>query len=71
MAEALNVLYKAELIRNRGTRTGINDVESATVEGVDWHNEHRLHGELGHTAPAECETSYLALNPAPGLTQTR
>ena len=27
MAEALNSLFKAELVRNKGPRTGINDLE--------------------------------------------
>ncbi len=32
LAEAFNSLYKAELIRNKGPWTGINDLEIATAE---------------------------------------
>ena len=71
MAEALNSLYKAELIRNRGPWVGINDVEFATAEWVDWYNERRLHGELGHVPPAEFETAFWAANPQPVLLETR
>ena len=71
MAEALNSLYKAELIRNHGPWTGITDVEIATAEWVDWYNERRLHGELDHATPAEFEVAYRALSPAPVLAQTR
>lgn len=39
MAEAFNSLYKAELVRNKG------------VEYIDWYNNQRLHGELGHVPP--------------------
>ena len=60
MAEALNSLDKAELIRNRGPWTGINDVETATADYIDWFNNRRLHGEIGHVPPAEFETAYRA-----------
>lgn len=70
MAEALNSLYKAELIRNRGPWVSINDVEIATAEWVDWYNERRLHGELSHLPPAEVEAAYWAAN-QPDLTETR
>jgi putative transposase len=55
MAEAFNSLYKAELVRNKGPWRGIDDVELATVEYIDWYNNRRLHGELGHLPPAEYE----------------
>ncbi|MGJ3562002.1 integrase core domain-containing protein [Streptomyces sp. INA 01156] len=48
LAEAFNSLFKAELIRNKGPWTGINDVEIAVAEYIDWFNRRRLHGELGH-----------------------
>jgi putative transposase len=54
-AEAFNSLYKAELVRNRGPWHGLNDLEIATVEYIDWYNNRRLHGELGHVPPAEYE----------------
>ena len=44
MAEALNSLFKAELVRNKGPWTGINDLEIAVAEYNDWYNHRRLHG---------------------------
>jgi len=60
MAEALNSLYKAELVRNTGPWEGIDDLEKATAAYVDWYNNQRLHGELGHVPPTEHETAYWA-----------
>jgi hypothetical protein len=36
LAESLNGLYKTELIRRRGPWRGLDDVELATLEWVDW-----------------------------------
>ncbi|MGW3498347.1 IS3 family transposase [Streptomyces sp. NPDC001020] len=58
LAEAFNSLFKAELIRNKGPWTGINDVEIAVAEYIDWFNRRRLHGELGHVPPAEFEARH-------------
>ncbi|WP_084723231.1 integrase core domain-containing protein [Streptomonospora alba] len=55
LAEAFNSLFKAELIRNKGPWRGIDDVEIAVAEYIDWFNQRRLHGELGHLPPAEFE----------------
>jgi putative transposase len=55
MAEAFNSLFKAELVRNKGPWRGLDDLEIATVEYIDWYNNRRLHGELGHIPPAEHE----------------
>lgn len=63
-------LYKAELIRNRGPWTGINDVEIATAEYIDWFNNRRLHGEIGHVPPAELEATYRATTRELSLTKT-
>jgi putative transposase len=57
-AESFNGLYKAELIRHRGPWRGLEDVEYATREYVDWFNHRRLHGELGMVPPAEFEAAY-------------
>lgn len=71
MAEALNSLYKAELVRNRGPWVSINGVEIATAEWVDWWNERRLHGELDWRPPAEVESNYWATRqPALALSET-
>ncbi|MGG5754107.1 IS3 family transposase [Zafaria sp. Z1313] len=55
MAEALNSLFKAELVRNRRPWHDINHLEVAVAEWVDWYNHRRLHGELGHIPPVEYE----------------
>jgi len=60
LAESFNGLYKTELIRHRGPWQGLDDVEYATLEYVDWFNHHRLHGELGMLPPAEFEALYNA-----------
>ena len=64
LAESFNGLYKAELIRHRGPWRGLDDVEYATLEYVDWFNHRRLHGELGMIPPAEFEATYYQ-QPAP------
>jgi putative transposase len=63
MAEAFNSLYKAELVRNKGPWRGIDDLEMATVEYIDWYNNRRLHGELGHVPPAEYEALHAMTHP--------
>jgi len=55
LAESFNGLYKTELIRHAGPWQGLDDVEYATLEYVDWFNHRRLHGELGMLPPAEFE----------------
>jgi len=55
LAESFNGLDKTELIRHRGPWRGLDDVEYATLEYVDWFNQRRLHGELGMVPPAELE----------------
>jgi putative transposase len=63
MAEAFNSLYKAELVRNNGPWRGLDDLEMATVEYIDWYNNRRLHGELGHVPPAEHEALHAMTQP--------
>jgi putative transposase len=60
---AFNSLYKAELVRNKGPWRGIDDLEIATVEYIDWYNNRRLHGELGHIPPAEYEALHALTHP--------
>ena len=57
MAEAINALFKAELIRARGPWRTAPQVELATLEWVWWWNNQRLHSELGYRTPAEVEAS--------------
>jgi len=58
LAEAVNGLYKAELIGRRGPWRGAEQVELATLEWVTWWNERRLHGAIGDIPPAEHEAHY-------------
>ena len=58
LAESFHGLFKTELIRHRGPWRGLDDVEHATLDYVDWFNHRRLHGELGMVPPAEVEASY-------------
>jgi putative transposase len=57
LAESFNGLYKTELIRHCGPWRGLEDVEYATLEYVEWFNHRRLHGELGMMPPAEFEAA--------------
>ena len=58
LAESVNALYKAELIRRRRTWRTLADVELATAEWVDWWNHRRLHSACGDIPPAEFEAAY-------------
>ncbi len=58
LAEALNSLYKAELIRNRGPWEDIDAVELATAEWVHWFNTIRPHSAIGMRTPAEHEAAW-------------
>jgi len=58
LAEAFNSVFKAELIRNLGPWRGIDDVEIAVAEYLDWYNHRRLHGELGLVPPVEYEVNH-------------
>lgn len=60
MAEAVNALYKAELIRQQGPWRTVEQVELATLKYVWWWNNERLHGELDMRTPAEVEAAYYA-----------
>lgn len=58
LAETVNGLYKTELIRRRGPWRGLEHLELATAEWVDWWNRRRLHGAAGDVPPAEFEELY-------------
>ena len=70
MAEAFNSLYKAELVRNKGPWRGLDDLEIATVEYIDWYNNRRLHGELGHLPPVEHEAPHAMTHPVTATLET-
>jgi putative transposase len=58
LAETINGLYKAELIRRRGPWRTAAQVERATAEWVAWWNNQRLHGSCGRMPPAEYEADW-------------
>src|SRR5260370_39754116 len=58
LAESFNGLYKTEVIRHHGPWGGLDDVEDATLEYVDWFNQRRRHGEIGMVPPAELAPRY-------------
>jgi len=58
LAETINGLFKAEVIRKQGPWRSVEAVEFATLEWVDWFNNRRLFGSLGHVPPAEFEEDY-------------
>ena len=59
-AEALNSLYKKELIDREGPWRGVEDVMLATLEWVDGYNSERLHSACGYMPPKEYEDNYYA-----------
>jgi putative transposase len=58
LAETVNGLYKAELIRRQGPWRTADQVELATAAWVEWWNQRRLHSACGHVPPAEYEATY-------------
>jgi len=64
LAESEIGLFKTELIRRRGPWKGLDDVELATLEWVDWHNHRRLHTACQDMTPIEYEQIYYRRHPA-------
>ena len=64
LAETLNGLYKTELIRRRGPRRDVDQVELATLAWVHWFNTERLHSALGDIPPTEFEAAFYAAQQA-------
>ena len=58
LAETVNGIYKAELIRRQGPWRSADQVELATAAWVEWWNQRRLHSACGHVPPAEYEAMY-------------
>lgn len=69
LVESFNGLYKWELIYPQGPWRGLDDVEFATMEYVDWFNHRRLHGgitnDASYTTPAEHEAKFYNQTQAP------
>jgi transposase InsO family protein len=60
LAESVIGLFKAEVIRHEGPWKGLDSVEYATLEWVDWFNHTRLLEPIGYVPPAEFEEAYYA-----------
>ena len=58
LAESLIGLYKTELVKPRRPWKGLDDLEIATAEWVDWYNHRRLHEHCGDIPPAELEAAH-------------
>ena len=60
LAETVIGLFKTEVIRRRGPWRGIEAVEFAALEWVDWFNHRRLFEPIGNIPPVEAEARYYA-----------
>jgi hypothetical protein len=58
LAESINGPYKTELVRNKGPGRGLDHLELATLEWVDWFNHRRLFEDHGRIPPAEFEANH-------------
>ena len=71
MAEALNSLFKAEVVYRKKAWASALALEIAVLEWVHWYNTGRLHSAIGYITPCEAETAYWATQttttPAPVL----
>jgi putative transposase len=68
LAESTIGLYKTELIRRHGPWRGLDDLELATLEWVDWYNHRRLHSACGNRPPAEYEARHALTYATPTTT---
>lgn len=64
LAESEIGLFKTEVIRPRSPWKGLDDVELAVLEWVDWHNHRRLHTACYDLPPAEYEQIHYGQHPA-------
>ena len=58
LAETINGLYKAELIKRRGPWKTKESVELATLHWVPWFTHIRLLAPIGYIPPAQAEDNY-------------
>ncbi|MBV7700268.1 integrase core domain-containing protein [Streptomyces sp. TRM70350] len=70
LMESTTGLYKTEIINPMRPWKTLSHVELATAEWVDWYNHRRLHGETGHSPPAEYEADHYRATTKPRLTAT-
>lgn len=58
LAESINGLYKTELVKRRGPWKGVDDLEIATAEWVDWYNHRRTFEYCDDLTPVEAEAAH-------------
>ena len=69
-AEAVNRLFKSEVVRRHGPWRTLEHVEIETLKWVDWYNQRRLHSWCGDVPPIEYENAYYAAhNPSPATVE--
>lgn len=67
LAETINGLFKAEVIYLDGPWKGLESVECATLDLVDWFNNRRLLEPIGYIPPIEFEQLYYQAAAGPTL----
>ncbi len=65
LAETINGLFRAELIYRKGPWKGLDSVECAILDWVDWLNNRRLLEPVGYIPPAEFEQLYYDAEAGP------
>jgi putative transposase len=53
-------LFKTEVINQISPWKSMREVEWETLKWVDWYNNRRLLGPIGHIPPAEAEQAFYA-----------
>lgn len=65
LAESVNGLYKTELIKPQRPWKGLDDLEIATAEWVDWFNHRRPYEYCNDLTPVEAEQAHYAHHQTP------
>ncbi len=65
LAESVIGLYKTELVKPRRPWKGLDDLEIATAEWVDWYNHRRPFEYCDDLTPVEAETAHYAHHQTP------
>jgi transposase InsO family protein len=65
LAETIIGLFKTEVVHRHGPWRGLERVEFATLEWVDWFNNRRLLSSIGDIPPAEFEAMYYKKTESP------
>ena len=65
LAESVIGLYKTELIKPRKPWKGLDDLEIATAEWIDWFNHRRTFEYCDDLTPAEAKQAHYAHHQTP------